>query len=265
MTDNQEQDELRDADSKADETISLGFTLGFVVVIFSVAIFLEKFFLEYYPFIIPVLILIAVSIYFIEKEIFSEEEKFLRAGGFNRKKSVLRFDRTIVNIPSRGFINNYLNPITSEHHPNLLIFIWHVPETTGGGYTRVFRFKSLKRNKFPKFIIKPERTLDNLKDDIDYEESPEFSKNFFLTAQGDKDNENRVRELFQNRHLQDYLLSQLLIKPLEGIFKNKPKLISIESNGDEIFYYWEDIRMWAEELPGVISEIEKLHNNFFDL
>ena len=261
MTDNQEQDELRDADSKADETISLGFTLGFVVVIFSVAIFLEKFFLEYYPFIIPVLILIVVSGYFLDKKIFSEEEKFLRAGGFNRKKSVLRFDRTIVNIPSRGFINNYLNPITSEHHPNLLIFIWHVPGTTSGGYTRVFRFKSLKRNKFPKFIIKPERTLDNLKDDIDYEESPEFSKNFFLTAQGDKDNENRVRELFQNRHLQDYLLSQG--KP--WIFKNKPKLISIESNGDEIFYYWEDILISVEEFPEAISEIEKLHNNFFDL
>ena len=45
MTDNQEQDELRDADSKAAETNSLGFTLGFVVVIFFVAIFLEEFFL----------------------------------------------------------------------------------------------------------------------------------------------------------------------------------------------------------------------------
>tara|TARA_B100001142_G_scaffold325396_1_gene378874 strand:+ start:664 stop:1329 length:666 start_codon:yes stop_codon:yes gene_type:complete len=218
------------------------------------------FFLEYYLLIIPVLIFIVCI--FIDKKDFLEEEKFLRAGGFNRKKSVLRFDRTIVNIPSRGFVNNYVNPITSEHHPNLLIFIWHA--NRGGNavsYTRVFRFKSLKRNKFPKFIIKPERTLENLKDDIDYEESPEFSKNFFLTAQGDKDNENRVRELFQNRHLQDCLLSQG--KP--WIFKNKPKLISIESNGDEIFYYWEDIRMCAEELPGVISEIEKLHNNFFDL
>ena len=160
------------------------------------------------------------------------------------------------------FINNYVNPITSEHHPNLLIFILHA--NRGGNavsYTRVFRFKSLKRNKFPKFIIKPERTLDKLKDDIDYEESPEFSKNFFLTAQGDKDNENRVRELFQNRHLQDCLLSQG--KP--WIFNNKPKLISIESNGDEIFYYWDCIRMSVEEFPGVISEIEKLHNDFFDL
>ena len=219
-----------------------------------------NFFLEYYLLIIPVLIF-TVCI-FIDKKYFSEEEKFLKAGGFNRKKSVLRFDRTIVNIPSRGFINNYVNPITSEHHPNLLIFIWHA--NRGGNavsYTRVFRFKSLKRNKFPKFIIKPERTLDNLKDDIDYEESPEFSKNFFLTAQGDRDNENRVRELFQNRHLQDYLLSQG--KP--WIFKNKPKLISIESNGDEIFYYWDNIRMSVEEFPGVISEIEKLHNDFFDL
>ena len=232
------------------------------VVGYFISILLDNFFLEYYPFIIPVLILIAVSIYFIEKERFSEEEKFLRAGGFKRKRSVLRFDRTIVNIPSRGFINNYVNPITSEHHPNLLIFIWHA--NRGGNavsYTRVFRFKSLKRNKFPKFIIKPERTLDKLKDDIDYEESPEFSKNFFLTAQGDKDNENRVRKLFQNRHLQDCLLSQG--KP--WIFKNKPKLISIESNGDEIFYYWDDIRMSVEGFPGVISEIEKLHNDFFDL
>ncbi|MDA7601781.1 hypothetical protein N8791_04485 [Gammaproteobacteria bacterium] len=263
MTDNQEQDELRDADSKADDLLELGKILVFMGVVgYFISILLDDFFLEYYPFIIPVLILIAVSIYFIEKEIFSEEEKFLRAGGFKRKRSVLRFDRTIVNIPSRGFVNNYVNPITSEHHPNLLIFIWHA--NRGGNavsYTRVFRFKSLKRNKFPKFIIKPERTLDKLKDDIDYEESPEFSKNFFLTAQGDKDNENRVRELFQNRHLQDCLLAQG--KP--WIFKNKPKLISIESNGDEIFYYWDDIRMSVEEFPGVISEIEKLHNNFFDL
>jgi len=263
MTDNQEQDELRDADSKADDLLALGKILVFMGVVgYFISILLDDFFLEYYPFIIPVLILIAVSIYFIEKKTFSEEEKFLRAGGFNRKKSVLSFDRTIVNIPSRGFINNYVNPITSEHHPNLLIFIWHA--NRGGNavsYTRVFRFKSLKRNKFPKFIIKPERTLDKLKDDIDYEESPEFSKNFFLTAQGDKDNENRVRELFQNRHLQDCLLSQG--KP--WILKNKPKLISIESNGDEIFYYWHDIRMSVEEFPGVISEIEKLHNDFFDL
>lgn len=263
MTDNQEQDELRDTDSKADDLLALGKILVFMGVVgYFISIFLDDFFLEYYPFIIPVLILIAVSIYFIEKERFSEEEKFLRAGGFKRKRSVLRFDRTIVNIPSRGFVNNYVNPITSEHHPNLLIFIWHA--NRGGNavsYTRVFRFKSLKRNKFPKFIIKPERTLDKLKDDIDYEESPEFSKNFFLTAQGDKDNENRVKKLFQNRHLQDCLLSQG--KP--WIFENKPKLISIESNGDEIFYYWDGFRMSIEEFPEVISEIEKLHNDFFDL
>jgi hypothetical protein len=253
MTDNQEQDDL----------LALGKNLVFMGAVgYFISILLDDFFLEYYPFIIPVLILIAVSIYFIEKKRFSEEEKFLRAGGFKRKRSVLRFDRTIVNIPSRGFINNYINPITSEHHPNLLIFIWHANK--GGNAasdTRVFRFKSLKRNKFPKFIIKPERTLDKLKDDIDYQESPEFSKNFFLTAQGDKDNKNRVRELFQNRHLQDCLLSQ----GRPWIFKNKPKLISIESNGDEIFYYWDDIRMFVEEFPKVISEIEKLHNDFFDL
>ena len=66
------------------------------------------------------------------------------------------------------------------------------------------------------------------------------------------DNENKlaVEKLFNNFSLQKKLLSNPL---------------NIESNGDEMFYYWEGVKFPIEELPQRISEVEFLHDNFFDV
>ena len=52
-------------------------------------------------------------------------------------------------------------------------------------------------------------------------------------------------------------------------FDNETGLISnplnIESNGDEMFYYWDGVKFPVEEIPQRISEVEFLHDNFFDV
>ena len=41
--------------------------------------------------------------------------------------------------------------------------------------------------------------------------------------------------------------------------------LNIESNGDEMFYYWDGVKFPVEEIPQRISEVEFLHDNYFDV
>jgi len=142
------------------------------------------------------------------------------------------------------------NPIRSEKYPHILIYL-RVEDAGEGGayYTRILRLQSKKNKKFPKFFLRREGFFDKLRSDIDYRNNPEFSKKFFLKSLEKGANKLEVEKLFNNFSLQKKLISSP---------------INIESNGDEIFYYWERVKFPVEELPKRISEIEYLHDNFFD-
>ena len=148
-------------------------------------------------------------------------------------------------------IQSYFRPITSIHNRNLLIFTWNTPNGRSSAAQRVFSLTSKRGRQFPKFICRPEGLFDKIKNDgdIDYSEHQKFSSKFHLTSQDVTDQE--VRKLFDNPSLHEYLL--------------KNKTMSIESNGNKIFYYWWNHRVPAKEFPEIISEIENLHAQYFDV
>ena len=152
---------------------------------------------------------------------------------------------------------SYSKPITSIHNRNLFIFYWLTQFTrNASNLTTVFSLTSSRGRKFPKFICGTSGLLDQIKY-VDYSEHQEFSSKFHLTSQDETDEE--VRKLFDNPSLHEYLL------------KNKYKdmlsdsIMSIESNGNKIFYYWWNHRDPAKKLPEIISDIENLHAQYFDV
>ena len=152
---------------------------------------------------------------------------------------------------------SYSKPITSIHNRNLFIFYWLTQFTrNASNLTTVFSLTSSRGRKFPKFICGTSGLLDQIKY-VDYSEHHEFSSKFHLTSQDETDEE--VRKLFDNPSLHEYLL------------KNKYKdmladsIMSIESNGNKIFYYWRNYRIPAKKFPEIISEIENLHAQYFDV
>ena len=148
-------------------------------------------------------------------------------------------------------LQSYLQPITSIHNRDLLIFTWNTPNGRSLDIQRVFSLASRRGKKFPKFICRPEGLFDKITndDDIDYSEHKEFSSKFHLTSQDVTDQE--VRKLFDNPSLHKYLL--------------KNKTMSIESNGNKIFYYRWNHRVPAKEFPEIINELENLHAQYFDV
>ena len=71
-----------------------------------------------------------------------------------------------------------------------------------------------------------------------------------MKSLGDNENKMAVEKLFKNFSLQ----KKLLLNPM-----------NIESNGDEIFYYRDGVKFPVKDLPQKISEVEFLHDNFFDV
>lgn len=175
----------------------------------------------------------------------SNESENFRANKTKPKIDMPPSSQSIVRIQS------YLRPITSIHNRNLLIFTWNTPNQRSSAAQRVFSLTSKRGRKFPKFICRPEGLFDKIKNDgdIDYSEHQKFSSKFHLTSQDVTDQE--VRKLFDNPSLHEYLL--------------KNKTMSIESNGNKIFYYWWNHRVPAKEFPEIISEIENLHAQYFDV
>tara|TARA_B100000287_G_scaffold144993_1_gene136823 strand:+ start:90 stop:743 length:654 start_codon:yes stop_codon:yes gene_type:complete len=204
--------------------------------------------IEYWFISWPIIMLIFLVIYYLDKKKFKKEDDFLEKIGFNRTTNNLK-----INLPSRGWLNKgrSKNPITSEKYPHILIYLNEI----GGGdgpvhQTRILRLKSKKNKKFPQFTLRKESFFDKLSKDIDYRNNPEFSNKFFLKSLGGDRNKLAVEKLFKNFSLQKKLLSNPM---------------NIESNGDEIFYYWDGVKFPVEELTQKISEVEFLHDNFFDV
>ena len=158
----------------------------------------------------------------------------------------------MLRLPSRSMWDFVINgnPITSKKYPHMLIYLRIKSEGEFALETRVFKLKSKTNKKFPKFYLRKESIFDKLTSDIDYRNNPEFSKKFFLKSLGKEKNKLAVEKLFKNFSLQKKLISNPL---------------NIESNGDEMYYYWDGVKFPVEEIPQRISEIEFLHDNYFDV
>ena len=208
---------------------------------------LEIILVEYWFISWPIILIGIIISHYFNKKRFKEEDILLNKMGFNRTTESLK-----LSIPSKGwFGGKNINPITSEKYPHILIYLREISQGEGGVHqTRILRLKSKRNNKFPQFTLRKESFFDKLRKDIDYRNSPEFSNKFFLKSLGDNENKLAVEKLFKNFSLQKKLLSNPL---------------NIESNGDEIFYYWEGVKFPIEELPKRISEVEFLHDNYFDV
>ena len=199
-------------------------------------------------YIIFLFLLIFIWGYITRRKKFNKEQVILENMGFDRSKNILHMLR----LPSRSmwdFVINS-NPITSKKYPHMLIYLRIKSEGEFALETRVFKLKSKTNKKFPKFYLRKESIFDKLTSDIDYRNNPEFSKKFFLKSLGDKKNKLEVEKLFKNFSLQKKLISNPL---------------NIESNGDEMFYYWDGVKFPVEEIPQRISEVEFLHDNYFDV
>ena len=188
-----------------------------------------------------------------------KEDVLLKSFGLKPSKQYENFraskTKTKIDMPpssqSIARIQSYQKPITSIHNRDLLIFTWNTPGVPYGATQRVFSLTSKKGRKFPKFICRPQGLLDKIKNDIyiDYSEHKEFSLEFHLTSQEVTDKE--VRKLFDNLSLHEYLL--------------RNKTMGIESNGNKIFYFWYGNRVPADRFPEIITELENLHAQYFDI
>jgi len=209
----------------------------------SNSVFTEYWFISW-----PIIILICLIFFYLEIKKFKKEEILLEKMGFNRSTNTLK-----LSLPLKSRLNQGINrnPITSEKYPHILIYLREISDSDSGAHlTRIIRLKSKRNNKFPQFTLRKESFFDKLRKDIDYRSNPEFSNKFFLKSLGDNENKMAVEKLFKNFSLQ----KKLLLNPM-----------NIESNGNEIFYYWEGVKFPVEELPKKISEVEFLHDNFFDV
>ena len=210
---------------------------------------LGGFLVEYWYIFLPIAIIYTIWFRNATKKRFNEEQILLENMGFNRSKKKLN----LLRLPSKSWWDWVIstNPITSKKYPHMLIYLRIKSEgEAGNSETRVFRLKSKINKKFPKFILRREGIFDKLSNDIDYRNNPEFSKKFFLKSLGDKTNKLEVEKLFKNFSLQKKLISNPL---------------NIESNGDAMFYYWDRVKFMVEEIPQRISEVEFLHENYFDV
>ena len=208
----------------------------------SNSVFTEYWFISW-----PIIILICLIFFYLEIKKFKKEEILLEKMGFNRSTNTLK-----LSLPLKSRLNQGINrnPITSEKYPHILIYLREIYDESVIHRTRIIRLKSKRNNTFPQFTLRKESFFDKLRKDIDYRSNPEFSNKFFLKSLGDNENKMAVEKLFKNFSLQ----KKLLLNPM-----------NIESNGNEIFYYWEGVKFPVEELPKKISEVEFLHDNFFDV
>ncbi len=213
----------------------------------------ENMIVDYWFIFVPIVLLIIIikKIMTHTKKRFKEEDVLLKKMGFNRIAKPLN-----LNLPSntlKGIWNlatKNKNPITSEKYPNIFIYLREINAGEAGTFeTRILRLQSKTNKKFPKFILRKEGFFDKFRSDIDYRNNPEFSKKFFLKSLEKNRNKIEVEKLFDNFSLQKKLISNP---------------INIESNGNEIFYYWDRVKFRIEELPKRISEVKFLHDNFFD-
>jgi hypothetical protein len=174
--------------------------------------------------------------------------------------SFLQWERkNIVESPNALQFYESGNFLKSESHPELTIFSTMF-NPTGMSHrsrtqynTRIFAFKPVN-GRFPKFMLSPEKIDIGIK--IRYEDHQEFSNIFALCIFDNSDNVKLVRDLFDNTLIHD------------DIFKNMKQIcsdyITIESDGNHIFYYWKYHLFYAQNFPKIISELTTFHKTYFD-
>jgi hypothetical protein len=148
------------------------------------------------------------------------------------------------------------NLFRSESYPELTIFsalFYEGEGTLPKDNTRIFAFKNIN-GRYPRFILTSETT--NIGTKIQYEDCPDFSNIFDLCSFDNSDNVKLVRDLFDNALLHD------------DIFKGMKQIcsdyITIESDGNHIFYYWKYHLFYAQNFPKIISELTTFHKTYFD-
>jgi len=148
------------------------------------------------------------------------------------------------------------NLFRSESYPELTIFstlFYEGEGTLPKDNTRIFAFKNIN-GRYPRFILTSETT--NIGTKIQYEDFPDFSNIFDLCSFDNSDNVKLVRDLFDNALLHD------------DIFKSMKQIcsdyITIESDGNHIFYYWKYHLFYAQNFPKIISELTTFHKTYFD-
>jgi hypothetical protein len=164
--------------------------------------------------------------------------------------------RNEVASPNAAQFYSSRNLIRSESYPELTIFSTMFNPTGTSHHqdnTRIFTFKPVN-GRFPKFILSPERIDIGIK--VRYEDHQEFSNIFSLCIFDNSDNVKLVRDLFDNTLIHD------------DIFKNMKQIcsdyITIESDGNHIFYYWKYHLFYAQNFPKIISDLTTFHKTYFD-
>ena len=159
--------------------------------------------------------------------------------------------------PNASQFYNSRNLLRSEKYPKLTVFSIPFGQGEFGepkNNTRIFAFKNVN-GKYPRFILTDESTA--LKTKIQYEDYPDFSNIFNLCSFGSSDNLNLVKHLFDNTLLHDDLF-----KDLKQICSD---YITIESDGNHIFYYWKYHLFYAQNFPKIISKLTRFHKTYLDI
>ena len=202
-------------------------------------------------------LILTIAAYFSNKKRTNVEESLLESYGLDKKVSPIKYNNPIIDMPSRG-TSIFKDLIRSAKDPSLYIFTkTNLPgKYSSAPVTKVFSFLCRNKTKYPSFALRPEGVFGKYKQDIKYDAHPIFSKSFYLVPLGSRENYEKVHKLFDDESLHDYLLSEMIT-----LFTQP---INIESNGKQVFYYWDGFDFVLERFPEVLSVLKKFHEKYFD-
>lgn len=202
-------------------------------------------------------LILTIAAYFSNKKRTNVEESLLESYGLDKKVSSIKYNNPIIDMPSRG-TSIFKDLIRSAKDPSLYIFTkTNLPgKYSSAPVTKVFSFLCRNETKYPSFALRPEGVFGKYKQDIKYDAHPIFSKSFYLVPLGSRENYEKVHKLFDDESLHDYLLSEMIT-----LFTQP---INIESNGKQVFYYWDGFDFVLERFPEVLSVLKKFHEKYFD-
>ena len=203
-------------------------------------------------------LILTIAAYFSNKKRTNVEESLLESYGLDKKVSSIKYNNPIIDMPSRG-TSIFKDLIRSAKDPSLYIFTkTNLPgKYSSAPVTKVFSFLCRNETKYPSFALRPEGVFGKYKQDIKYDAHPIFSKSFYLVPLGSRENYEKVHKLFDDESLHDYLLSEMIT-----LFTQP---INIESNGKQVFYYWDGFDFVLERFPEVLSVLKKFHEKYFDI
>lgn len=202
-------------------------------------------------------LILTIAGYFSNKKRANVEETLLGSFGLNKEVSLIKYNNPIIDMPSRG-TSIFKDLILSHKDPSLYIFTkTNLPDKySSAPVTKVFSFSSRNKAIYPSFTLRPEGTFGKYKQDIKYDAHPLFSESFYLVPLGNRENHKRVYKLFDDKSLHDYLLSEMITLLTQPI--------NIESNGKQVFYYWDGFDFVLERFPEVLCVLERFHEKYFN-